>query len=400
MKVIFVSATCAREDYNLICQKRKRAVIDSSQKFFEMFLDGLVDCDDVNVDCISVPPISRSTYPGIYIKAKQNRVKGINYFYTSVVNFPILKTIFATSSAKRRLKKLLKSYSNEQVKIICDPLLLEGLVPTVKLGKKYKISTIGFLTDMPKFASENDKMGFLKKCYYNLYNKSIDKNLKKLDKYIVLTPAMSYVAEDKPWLLVDCFVEQEMLKDIEPIKYEDDMPHVVYAGKLHEKFGLDILCETIPLVKTNCVFDIYGDGNFMSELKKLAQNFSNIKLHGIVPLKVVLCAEISCQLLINPRTSKGEFTKYSFPSKTAEYMLAGVPLVMFRLPGISSQYNDYIKFAQDESPQAFADKIDEVLSLTKEERHQIGRCAKDFIVENKNNKKQAKRILGFLCDKR
>ena len=398
MKIIFISATCDRDDYNLICEKRKKPAIDSSQKFFEMFLDGLSGIEDVSVDCITVPPISYSTYPNLFVKQKSNVVKGITYHYVSILNLPVIKTIFASRSVKRRLKSLLKKYKNEQVKIICDPLLLEGLIPTVKLGKKYKISTIGFLTDLPSFASENDKMGFLKKLYCDVYSKNLDKHLKRLDKYIVLTPAMSCVADNKPWLLVDCFVEQEMLDDIIPKKHEDCLPHVIYAGKLHKKFGLDILCDAIPLVKSNCIFDIYGNGDYMPELKIMAQKYGKVKLHGLVPLKEVLSAELSCQVLINPRTSEGEFTKYSFPSKTAEYMLSGVPLVMFKLPGVSEEYEDYISYANEETPQAFANKIDEILSLSEEDRCCLGAKAKNFIIENKNNKKQTKKIIDFIND--
>ena len=64
MKVLFISTTCARSDYEEICKRRKIPMLDSSQKFFEMFLGGLAQMEDILVECITVPPISRGTYPG------------------------------------------------------------------------------------------------------------------------------------------------------------------------------------------------------------------------------------------------------------------------------------------------------------------------------------------------
>ena len=37
---------------------------------------------------------------------------------------------------------------------------------------------------------------------------------------------------------------------------------------------------------------------------------------------------------VNPRQNNEEFTKYSFPSKTMEYLASGVPVVAYKLDGI------------------------------------------------------------------
>lgn len=396
LKIIFISATCARADYDNICNKRKYPLLDSSQKFFEMFLTGLNQHENVTVDCITIPPISRGTYPGFFIQSYKTQVKNMCFHYTPVWNLPVLKSLFATNSVKRRLKKLIKKYVRENIKIICDPLLLEGLLPTIELGKKYGLTTIGFLTDMPDFADECDTHSKIKFALYRAYNKKIKTNLKNLDQYIVLTEAMSSVAGKKPWMLLDCMVDENMLKGISPETHSDNLPHVLYAGKLHKEFGLDLLGEAMTLVKKKCVFDLYGDGNYINELKKIAQKQDNIRIHGIVPLKEVLGLELSASVLINPRTSKGEFTKYSFPSKTAEYMLSGVPVVMFRLPGISLQYDKYINYAEEETARSLAKKIDNILSMPKEEWKKTGEKAKNYVLNNKNVFAQSKKVIVFL----
>lgn len=395
MHVIFISATCARADYEDICNKRKYSLLDSSQKFFEMFLNGLAQQPDVTVDCITLRPISRGTYPGFYIPQKVTRQDNICYHYVPIWNFPVLKTVMGMASIKAKLRALLRGYTGTEVRIICDPLLLEGLQPAVCLGERYGIMTAGFLTDMPEFADECDNHSLIKRLMYRWYNHRSNRCMSKLDRHIVLTEAMSCVAGDKPWLLLDCIVDETMLEGLKPQNHTDGLPHVLYAGKLHREFGLDVLTQAIPLVKGPCVFDIYGDGNYVGELAQLAEKQGNVKLHGIVPLRQVLEAELGASVLINPRTAAGEFTKYSFPSKTAEYMLAGVPVVMFRLPGISQSYEDYINFAE-ETPEEFAKKIDDLLALSDEERKKIGSAACAYVTENKNNRIQAQRVKAFL----
>lgn len=396
MHIIFISATCARADYEAICKKRKYPLLDSSQKFFEMFLNGLAQQPGVTMDCITLRPLSRGTYPGFYIPKAQTQQGNLCYHYVPVWNFPVLKTLMGTRAIKAVLGSLLARHRAEDVRILCDPLLLEGLQPAVSQGRRYKVLTAGFLTDMPEFADECDEHGLIKKILYRGYNRKSRKCLARLDRHIVLTEAMSCVAGDKPWLLVDCIVDEKMLEGLTPQTQADNLPHVLYAGKLHREFGLDVLARAIPLVKTPCVFDIYGDGNYAGALSELAAARENVRLHGIVPLGQVLAAELSASVLINPRTSAGEFTKYSFPSKTAEYMLAGVPVVMFRLPGISPVYGEYICFAEAETPEAFAAEIDGILRLSPEEHRQKGAAARAYVAEHKNNRAQAERVIAFL----
>ena len=47
-------------------------------------------------------------------------------------------------------------------------------------------------------------------------------------------------------------------------------------------------------------------------------------------------------LLINPRKNEGEYTKYSFPSKNAEYMFSSIPTAFYKLDGVSDYYSDYV----------------------------------------------------------
>ena len=101
-------------------------------------------------------------------------------------------------------------------------------------------------------------------------------------------------------------------------------------------------------------------------------------------------------MLINPRTSDGEYTKYSFPSKTIEYMLAGKPVIINRLPGIPPEYYDYVYTPKSQSVYDLAEIIREVLNLPSEELERKGSMARQFIIDNKNAIIQTQRIIEHL----
>ena len=59
-------------------------------------------------------------------------------------------------------------------------------------------------------------------------------------------------------------------------------------------------------------------------------------------------------VLVNPRTSEGRYTRYSFPSKTLEYLLGGRPVVAYLLPGIPEEYRSYLIVPSREDADALA----------------------------------------------
>ena len=107
-------------------------------------------------------------------------------------------------------------------------------------------------------------------------------------------------------------------------------------------------------------------------------------------------AQMQATLLVNPRPTKQQFTKYSFPSKNIEYMASGTPMLTTILPGMPKEYYDYVFLIKDESVNGLCEAISDVLALPTKEIELKGKIAKEFIMKNKNEKVQAKKILEFL----
>ena len=79
-----------------------------------------------------------------------------------------------------------------------------------------------------------------------------------------------------------------------------------------------------------------------------------------------------------------------------EYMLSGTPLLTTVLPGMPKEYHEYVYLLEDESLEGFRNTIQEILSKSSTELNAFGKKSKDFVLNNKSNVIQAKRIINFL----
>ena len=108
----------------------------------------------------------------------------------------------------------------------------------------------------------------------------------------------------------------------------------MYAGALSKRYGIAELIEAFRQTNLDAQLHIYGFGDFAPELEKIAREDARVCYKGRVSREEILEREREASLLVNVRNPKDEFTAYSFPSKTIEYMASGTPLLTSRLPGI------------------------------------------------------------------
>ena len=145
----------------------------------------------------------------------------------------------------------------------------------------------------------------------------------------------------------------------------------------------------------NGVLEIYGRGDFEDELVSIMKLNHNVIYKGFVRNNEILKIQREADFLINARSSEEEFVKYSFPSKTLEYMLSGTPLITTMPPGIPEEYRDYVIVLDNNNPEVIAKKLQEVFKYSSYERNYIGMKALKF-AKSKNYKNQGKKIIEFI----
>ena len=175
---------------------------------------------------------------------------------------------------------------------------------------------------------------------------------------------------------------------------------ILYTGGLEEKYGIISLLNAIELLDNdNIELHICGSGTAEKYLSTKAAQNSNIILHGKVSNKQAIQLQINSDILINPRTNEGDYTKFSFPSKTIEYLVSGTPMIGYKLDGIPDEYDKYITYVNGSTIDDLAYTINKLVSMGDECRVKLGKEARNFIIKHKNPIVQMQRVESFLNKK-
>jgi glycosyltransferase involved in cell wall biosynthesis len=217
------------------------------------------------------------------------------------------------------------------------------------------------------------------------------------DGYVYLTKEMSEVIDpQKPYIVVEGVADVRRAKKAD-VKEKSVPTAIMYAGMLHKKYGILNLAEAFcRLNKDSVELWLFGDGSCVKEIKEYCKLNGNIKYFGNTDREKVLEYERKATLLVNVRDPADSFTKYSFPSKTIEYMLSGTPMLTTKLPGIPEEYFDYLFHISDVSVESIAAKLSEILELSENDLCEFGNRAQEFIIQNKKASDVGKKIIDFI----
>lgn len=385
MRIIYASCLCSKERFNQLSMKSNIPLSQAAQKYNRLLAEGFVANDDVVVETITNLPVARSSYSKIFINRYSERENGVNYNYLPLINIPIIKNIYTIISSFFKTLKLCKQ--NKKNILICDVLNISVSIGALLASKIKNIDNIGIVTDIPSYLAK-DRDTILVKINNYLIN--------SFSSYIFLTDDMSKVIDikGKNYIVLEGHVDKNMKSIPNSIECKYDKKVCIYAGGLHRIYGIETLTQAfINSNIDNSELHIYGSGDFEDELVEICKNHNNIKYFGVKENDYVVKEQLKATLLINPRPTNEEYTKYSFPSKNMEYMVSGTPVLTTKLPGMPKEYEDYVYIIEDETTEGLARHLCEVLNKPREELHIMGCNAKKFVLEEKNNIVQSKKIL-------
>lgn len=366
----------------------------AAQKYHSLLINGLLK-NNINVNCICGLPISKRTHTKSFwnIKNERQNLLGVNYlpFYNS----PIPKFIcFFLFSFVYTFLWCIKHHREGSV--VCDVLNLPISFGAVLAARVLGVDVVGIITDIPGFMSFDTKQ---KASFLSRHSKKLNMFvIESCTKYVPLTEQMCDLINPhkKPYIVIEGLVDSDMVS-IKSISTEEGKKHITYCGAIYKKYGVQMLLDAFLLVKNeNLILDIYGDGDLRSEMLSYEKKDKRIVYHGVVPNKDSVKAQLKSFLLINPRPTEEEFTKYSFPSKNVEYMVSGVPLLTTKLAGMPSEYLPYVFIFDDESVNGYAKAIRNIVDMPYSLVKEKGDSAKKFVLNTKNNIVQASKLIKLI----
>ncbi len=387
MNIIYASCTCSKQRYNTLFANTDFKPGQQVQKYNRLLMEGLAQNEGINVETITSLPITRSNTDRLFIRGLHEKKDNIKYNYLPIINISIIKHLFIFLFSF--FSTLKRCNSKEEVVVICDILSLSVAAGSLLASKVKRVKSVGIVTDIPSMLARKKSLNVKLNTWL----------MNQFSSYVFLTEQMNDLVnkKNKPYVVLEGHVDIKMQSSSNILEKKYPEKVCIYAGGLDKKYGLDYLVKGFLRANIdNAFLHIYGNGDYEQELKKICSKTDKVKYFGVVPNDVVVEEQLKATLLINPRPTHEEYTKYSFPSKNMEYMVSGTPTLTTKLPGMPSDYNDYVYLFEGETADEMAMTLKEVISKDRNDLHTKGEIAKQFVLKEKNNYLQAKKIIEML----
>lgn len=379
---VYLSSMMEDGWYNKFFGKSKSAI--NAQKFHSNLVSGLKN-NGIKLVVVSVPPFNNQNSRKKFIFLKKQEIDNIKYYYLPVINIKFIRPIvFFISSVFIFLRFLISPRCKG---VLFDALKYSTACLSVIVTKIFVKKTYAIYTDLPQYLGNSN---ILIKIMYKVINKS--------NNFILLSKYMNHKVnkKDKPHIVIEGFYDKEDFKNIIKSPSRNQIRKCMYAGDLSKIHGIERLIQGfIGADLLNTQLYLYGEGDFVPNIMSYARKHSNVIYGGSLSRDSIKIKEVQADLLINNRPSESEFSKYSFPSKTMEYLGSGTPLLMTKLPSIPVEYYPYMFFIDNETIDGVSEALRKVFSFDSEYLFNFGLKAKEFVTNHKNNEVQAKKIIDF-----
>lgn len=396
MKILYFGTVCNMDAYDEMLEGCSSKPSVAAIVFESALLDGLRK-NGAELEIHSFPMVP--TFPGSRLLrfggGTERLAAGYECHWLNTINLPVLKQLSRKWGGRRVLKRWTRENASEGVVLTYSipPFLVKEVI---KYSKKNGVKTIALVPDLLRDMYMNERQSSLLTKAKQLYLKPALRLQGEYDGYVYLTEAMhEVVAPGKPYIVMEGIAG---IADGEADPREKAFPRaVMYAGMLHEKYGIVALLDAFEMINTpDTELWLFGEGTAVEAINKRAAGNPAIKYFGTVPRNEIMMFEKKATLLVNARNPDDEFTLYSFPSKMIEYMLSGTPLLTTKLKGIPEEYLEYVFLAEDGSAESLALALSEALGRSDAELVGFGRSAREFVKERADAKRQASRIMDFI----
>ncbi len=401
MKIFWLGGVTEKNDFKKMQEKGNTQIAANITQL--NYIEGIEEATNTSVKILNSnfePAFPK--YKEIFVKKRKWKRNGKENIDIGFINIPVLKYINKTIKLKKEMKKIIKNeLSNDELNVFfvyamtLPLMLLSKFIKKHIRNKNYIICLI--VPDLPEFMNMN-KQNAIRSILLKCNRKIIYDSMKYIDKFVLFAKPMAEHLNLSPenYIVIEGMTNVTSKEHLEE-KLEPKENYIMYAGGMNEKYGVLNLVKAFINIENNDIeLWLYGKGDATNTIKELAKKDTKIKYKGIVSNDQIINAERKAKLLINPRPTDEEYTKYSFPSKNIEYMMSGTPLLTTKLPAMPNEYYKYVYCIDDESIDGIKNTLIEILKKTDEELSEKGSEAKTFILKNKNNIKQAEKIINFL----
>lgn len=313
------------------------------------FLKNGADCIFISAPSVGKWP-KNCKKPYLSLKSDNAEIKFCNYLTIYGIS-----NISKQRSLLKEFKKAIRKEKNNKIVVVACEAHLPYL-KVLKYAAKKNIQTSLIVPDLPEnvIYSKNPIYKFLKQRNVLSIYKLADKYV---NSFLFFTNPMKdkFSLNNKSYLVREGIIDEESITNIN----SSSQNIISYIGKTNKSNGLELIAKTAKLLP-EYEFHIYGNGNMDSYLEK--NKSSNLVLHGFCDPNSIDQILQNSNVLLSPRFPDETRTKYSFPSKIFKYISSNKPIVTFKLPCYSNDFDKVFFYPKDSSPGELSNSIKKAIS--------------------------------------
>lgn len=402
MKLLFLSLMYEPEKEAEFKQKIHGSMPNAVNTFQKMLLSGLVNnlkADDLHIVNSYPFGVFKKGYDQLHFPTgnftARNNANDVNL---ACWNLPFLKQRNRCVNAYREMKKYISQNRGEKICILIYTLYRPYLKAANKIRRKFSdTQTCVIVTDLPGKYGLLPKKGIMRKVRI-IHSDMILKQAQGIDKFVYLTDAMRFPmrTEKKPYIVVEGIAPDTPYSS-ENASEKKEKRVFMYAGSFLREFCVEEFAQAFSRISDKDI-ELWLCGNASESIRVLADKDARIKCLGYLTKDEVSKLQAQADFLVNPRPNRGEYVKYSFPSKTMEYLAAGKPVLMYKLDGIPDEYDEYLNYIQGETVEQIQNSVSAILQSDYEKLKEKAKRGQEFVLTKKCSTVQAKKILDFLAE--
>lgn len=402
MNLLFIGRFYPRGIVESIAADTRGKAGFSNHNFEMSLIGGFAALDDVCLRVITAPMVfsfphnnRRAFIPEMRYREERYTVRSVGFCNMAVLNMWSIRR-----SLTRAIREEIDAFQGDEVTVLVNTpslTLSEALFDALKEVSGKKVTTVLVVPDVPECLVEMNGRLTLKDRLVQRINKKTAAYSLRYDKYVYLTEAMNdfYHAAPGDYIVMEGLIDASRITAPSDTAGQDK-EIILYTGTLRRIFGVMNLVDAFVAGKfDNTELWICGSGECADEIARRASLNPAIKYYGLVDAAEARRLQSRATVLANPRNAEGRYTRYSFPSKTIEYLLAGKTVIMNRLPGIPAEYDPYLHYPADDSAEAWIAELRRIFDTPPALRAEADTAGRDFILNNKTAPAQCARITAL-----
>ncbi|WP_100401588.1 glycosyltransferase [Bacillus sp. FJAT-42315] len=398
MNILYFGSLCDKEWFEQVCNNNRTPSRVAQFMFETALVEGFSKYENIQIDIHYL--YQEPYYPkGKFLKFKGGTTK-LNQKdtvrYIPRINLPLIKEFYSFFQGMLLTTNWsIKQRKNKQ-KLILTPFnytpLSLGILVAAKL---LRIKRVNIFTDMSTdilTLKRQKDMPWFKRMILPLYMKLVNFVEHQYDGYVLFTEPMNKKVnpKNKPFIVMEGIFNNDL-----DLSEAPKSKAVMYAGTLAFEYGVKNILDAFEQIHDDDLeLWLFGDGDMREYIEQLSMRDRRVKFFGFKPRSEVFEYEKRATLLINARNPEDEYTMYSFPSKTFEYMVSGTPFLTTNLKCIPEEYQHYLYIVDKNNN--LKNTINNIINKSPSELKMKGEVARQFILKNKNSAVQASKIVQLI----